>query len=223
MKPLLAAGSVLVAIVVAAILAGGCAPAREPGPEATLPLFFEAVQSSDLDDLYCLCAGAAGAVELGVDPASRTQGFERWALARFEAYLNGRDAGSVELDGSGIPLVQLFQLGRGTYYSVEEGERVGEDGYRLRTRLRFGYDKVDLSRLSPGTTFYVSGAPAGTIHAALIPRGEGEVSVEALDSIDLEWSLLRAPAADGCGSRWTVASVAPVAGTESTREITWVF
>jgi len=211
MVPLLRAGSVVVG---ALALGAGCGAPPGPGPEETLPRFFEAVQSSELEDLHCLCAAAG---EL-----SRAE-FERWALARYEAYLAGRDTGFVQLDGSGIALVQLFQLGRGTFYRVAGGESAGEDGYRLRTTLRFGYDKVDLSRLPPGTTFYVSGAPAGTVHAARIPRVGGEISVEALDSIDLEWSLLRAPAAAGCGARWTVADVAPVAGSAATREIVWAF
>lgn len=207
----------------AVVLLAGCSPGGLPAPERVLVPFMEAVQSSEIDRLYCLCAGAAGSPELGDDPAERRESFERWALARYEAYLDGRDRGRVGLDGSGIPLVQLFQLGRGTFFRVVEEEPVGEEGHRLRTALRFGYDKVDLSRLSPGTTFYVAGAPAGTIHAARIPAGAGEVSVEALDSIEVEWSLLRAMPADGCPERWTLAAAAPVEGSETVREITWVF
>lgn len=210
-------------LLLVALAAVGCGDGGRPDVGRVLAGFMEAVQDGDIDSLFCLCGGAAGSPELGPDAATRREAFERWALQGYEAYLDGRDRGEVHLDGSGIALVQLFQLGRGTFYSIVAAAPVGEDGYRLRTSLRFGYDKVDLSRLSAGTTFYVSGVPAGTIHAARIPAGEGEVSVDALDTIEVEWSLLRADEADGCGRRWTVATVAPVAGSESSREINWVF
>ena len=197
-----------------------------PGPRTasgTLLPFMEAVQSRDLEGLYCLCVGASASRELGADSGTRRAKFRRWAEARLDGYLVGRDEGWVELDESGIPLVKLFALGRGTYYTIAGTRAAADDALLVRTPLRFGYEQVDLSRLSPGTTFYLSGVPAGRVHSVRVPSGPRELRVEVLDSITVEWTLVRSEPDGDCPGRWTVAAAVPVAGSEVSREITWVF
>lgn len=195
------------------LAAPGCDPGRGAVRE-TIVDFARAVQDRDLDRLYCLVAGAA---------ESPRAGFAEWADARYRAYEDGRDGGRVELDGSGVALVKLFALGKGTYFE-SSGDRSGQDGVReVDTDLRFGYAHLDLSGFSPGTTLYVAGAPAGRVHALRVPEGGGERTYEVLDAVRVRWTMVFAAPAAGCAGGWTVASAEPVPGTERTVEVSWIF
>jgi len=208
--------------VVLLLLLLACSPGERTARQAIEP-FLDAVQHEDIEALYCRMAGAAGSVDLGSDSASRRKGFEAWARARFEAYEEGRDAGEVDLEGHGIVEVKLFALGKGTWYDVTRIQQAGEGALLVRTELLFGYGEIDLSRFSPGTTFYLCGSPPGRVRQLRRPAGGGEETVEVLDRLTLEWTLVRSPAADGCPEVWSVASVVPVDGTWSTKTITWEF
>jgi hypothetical protein len=201
----------------------GCAPGGRTATE-TVEAFVQAVQSQDLEDLYCLMAGATEAEELGATQEERRSGFESWALALYDSYREGRDEGWVELDSQGLVLVKLFALGNGTFFTQTGTSSRGPDVRLLTSEVRFGYGNVDLSRFSPGTTFYVAGVPVGRVHAIRVPAGSEEVTVEVLETIRLEWTLLRAP--DGqspCGGGWKVASLDWVEDSESSMEVTWLF
>lgn len=205
------------------LLLSACGPSG-PTPTETLQEFVEAVQSQDLDALYCLMAGASEAEELGVDEVDRRAGFESWALAFYDSYTEGRDEGWVDLDDQGLVLVKLFALGRGTFFAHTGSRSVGPDVKVLTSEVRFGYGNVDLSRFSPGTTFYVAGPPVGRVHAIRVPEGSDEVNVDLLTNVRLEWTLLRTPAGEGrCSGRWAVASLAVVEGSMQSTEITWIF
>lgn len=93
----------------------------------------------------------------------------------------------------------------------------------LRMDLRLGYQARDLSGFSPGTTFYLCGLPGGRVHAIVEPARRGEESLEVLDRVALEWTLARSEAGGGWPARWTVASLAPIEGTEASRQVTWVY
>jgi hypothetical protein len=210
------------ALVGTALLAAACDHGAKTAAE-TLRDYYDAVQERDFDRLYCLMAGAAEAVELGAEEAERRAGFERWARAYYEAYESGRDEGWVDLDDQGLALVKLFSLGRGTYATHERKRSAGPDALVVGSRIRFVYAHVDLSPFSPGTTFYVCGAPAGRVHPIRVPAGSGEVTVDALEGIAVEWTLVRAPARGGCPEGWTVVSGEVIADSATTTEITWVF
>ena len=188
----------------------------------TLLEYMEAVQAEDLDALYCLSAGAARADELGVTEEERRANFRAWAGDWYRAYLEGRDAGRVEIGDHGIALVKLFSLGRGTFYEVLGTRLVAPDTLEVDTLLRFGYSGIDLSRFSPGTTFYLCGAPPGVVHAVRMEPYR-EVSLEVLETLTVRWVMVREEAAGECAGRWAVASAAPLAGTAGTERITWVF
>jgi hypothetical protein len=168
-------------------------------------------------------AGASEAVELGATDAERRVGFRDWARAYYGAYELGRDEGQVELDEQGLALIKLFSLGRGTFTTDERTRSAGPDAILVESRIRFGYAHVDLSPFSPGTTLYVCGAPVGRVYPVRIPGGPGEVGVDALDTVTVEWTLVRTPATEGCPEGWAVASGTPVEGSETTVEVTWVF
>ena len=93
----------------------------------------------------------------------------------------------------------------------------------VETDLRFGYGHVDLSGFSPGTTFYLSGAPVGQVRTVRVPEGSGEVVLDLLESVRVRWTLVRGGPVGGCPGGWTVASAKPVEGSEKTIEITWIF
>ena len=175
-----------------------------------------------MDALYCLSAGAAEATELGADDAQRRGNFGRWAREWYRTYEEDRETGRVDFEEHGIVLVKLFALGRGTFYTVAETRLLEQDVMEVLTRLRFGYAGLDLSRLSPGTTFYLCGPPPGRVHPIVVEPYR-EVSVEVLDTLVLRWTLVRQPEGSGCAARWAVASVEPVHGTETSEQITWVF
>lgn len=193
------------------------------GPVEAILEFVDAVHDENLDALYCLMAGTDEADELGTTPEERHAGFESWVLAQIGDYLEARDAGSVDLDEQGIKLVRLFVLGRGTYFSLDEQRRIADGVVRVRGPVSFGYSRIDLSGFSTGTTFYVAGSPVGRIHAIRIPTGSARISADVLTEIELEWTLVRRQAGPACDAGWAVASVAPVAGSEKSRELTWEF
>jgi len=205
-----------------ALLLAGCE--TSPTAPETVEAYVEAVQSHDLDALYCLMAGASQAQELGAEETERRAGFESWALALYDSYTEGRDEGWVDLDEQGLVLVKLFSLGRGTYFTDTGSRSVGPDVRVLTSEVRFGYSNVDLSRFSPGTTFYVSGPPVGRVHAIRVPAGSEEVTVDLLTNVRLEWTLLRTPPGEGpCSGHWAVASLTWVEGSVRSTEVTWVF
>jgi len=184
--------------------------------------YMEAVQDEDLAALFCLSAGATAAGELGATEEERRERFRTWARDWYQAYLDGRDEGRVEIGEHGIVLVKLFALGRGTFYDVVGTRVVAPETMEVETRLRFGYAGIDLSRFSPGTTFYLCGAPPGVVHPVVLEPYR-EVSLEVLETIVVRWTLVREAASDGCPERWAVASAEPLAGTSSTERITWEF
>jgi hypothetical protein len=202
--------------------ATGCGP-RPRTAEETILAFLEAVQSQDLETLYCLMAGAAEAAELGAEETERRANFESWALAHHAAYLEERDEGWVELDEQGLKLVRLFALGRGTFFSHRSVRAAARDVRVIESDIRFGYAHIDLSGFSPGTTFYVCGTPVGRVRPIRIPSASDEVTVEVLTEVRVEWTLVKAEPTAACAGGWTVASVAPVEGSEVASEITWVF
>jgi hypothetical protein len=181
--------------------AASCGPGRATAAD-TINAYLQAVQTEDLDALYCLSAGAA------VDEGGQTQveearkAFSGWARSEFEAYFSGRDEGQLDLTSSGIVLVKAFTLGK---------------------PIRFAYGDINIAGLRPGTTFYVCGYPLGAMHSVTIPRRPGEERREVLNAIVVRWTLVRQEDADGCGERWTVNTVEPVPGTERNERLVWVF
>lgn len=208
-------------VLAAALLAAACSPAENL--KQTTVAFSAAVQDEDLDRLYCLCAGAATSTDLGPDERARREAFAPWARAEYERYLEGRDAGFVEMSGHGIALVKLFALGRGTFARFDYPVAAGQGAYTLRAELRFGYEALDLSAFSPGTTFYLTGVPVGTVHPVEVPRRYREVTLEVLDTLEVEWTLVPSPPSEGCPAGWAVASVIPVEGSARTAVLTWTF
>ena len=203
-------------------LTASCNPGERTAVDTLVPMF-EAVQIEDLGGLYCLLAGAADAEELGATEAERRAGFETWARAQYDVYLEGRDEGWVEPDENPIRIVKMFALGKGTFFSVVGTSPAGEGGLRVETRLRFGYAQIDLSRLSVGTTFYLSSLPPGRMVPVRVPAGARELSVDVLDTLILEWRLIESGPTGSCAGGWKVASVAPVEGSAVSTEITWAF
>lgn len=203
------------------LAAWACAPGPRTAQD-TLLEYLDAVNEENLEELFCLSAGAAGAEELGVTAEERREGFRAWAREWYQVYLDGRDAGRVEIGEHGIVLVQLFALGRGTFYEITGTRATAPGTLEVETRLRFGYSGLDLSRFSPGTTLYLCGAPPGVVHPIVVEPYR-EVSVDVLDSVVVRWTLLREEASADCPERWTVASAEPLDETATTEQITWVF
>ena len=169
-------GRALFVLAGVALLGAACGGGAGPATGA-LPPFFEAVQSRDIDALYCMMAGASSAEELGATPAERRAAFESWADAFYEAYERDRDEGWIDLDEQGLSLVKLFALGRGTFVSHRVVGSPGAGAKVVESEVRFGYAHIDLSRFSPGTTLYACGAPVGRVHPIRIPAGSREISV----------------------------------------------
>jgi GNAT superfamily N-acetyltransferase len=205
----------------AALLLAGCAAERSP--RECLLEFTRAIQDRDAATLFCLSAGAAGSDSLGADPEARRDGFERWLEEELRVYEEARDEGAVELSGHGVRLVKLLAIGRGTFYQEVGRTGVGDDGLLLRTRLDMAYSQIDLSGLSPGTTFYVATAPVGRVVPVVVPAQAKEIRVEVLESVMVDWTLLREEAVDGCPGGYKIASVEPVESSAETRPLTWLF
>jgi hypothetical protein len=202
---------VRVALLGLLIGAAACGPSERTAREV-VERFVEAVQARDLPALRCRFAGAA-------DPAS---GFEGWVEQLYRTYEEGRDSGGVTLDEEGLLLTKTFALGRGAFWSLD---RMRLDGGELTldTTVRFGYPRIDYSRFSPGTTFYLASTPLGSIEAIRVPARSAEVSAEVLDTVGVRWKLVRQPAAEGCPERWAVLSAVADPDSVSTTRVTWRF
>jgi len=207
--------------VAAGLLLAGCAAERSP--RECLLEFTRAIQDRDAGTLFCLSAGAAGSDSLGADPEARRDGFERWMEAELLVYERARDEGTIELTGHGVRLTKLLAIGRGTFYQEVARTGVGAAGLVLRIRLDMAYSQIDLSGLSPGTTFYVAGAPLGRVAPLVVPARAKEIRVDALESVLVDWTLLREEAVDGCPGGYKVAAAEPVEGSAQTRPLTWLF
>jgi hypothetical protein len=205
-----------------ALLGRSCRPGARTASQVVLA-FMDAVQQEDMDSLFCLSAGASEAPELGESPEERRANFESWARAQFDAYLIGRDEGWVELEGHGIVSVKLLSLGKGTYFRFGTVRTLDSDSLTVDTTLRLGYSGLDLSRLSPGATFYLCGVPLGKVHPILVPERSLDLEVEVLGSVTLRWTITRRPAAGDCPQGWAVASVTPLEETVSSEEIGWSY
>ena len=210
------------ATIVAAALATGCGPGRGLAVD-TLEAYVYAVQEEDLDRLFCLSAGAAGNEGSGSDAETRREAFGGWATAQYTAYLEGRDRGFVDLMTSPIPVVKTFTLGKGTFFQVDRVVPAGDGVSTADMTVRLSYASLSLADLSPGTGFYLSGVPLGTVHRVRVPRFGGEVQHEVLDEVRIRWTLVREDAADGCPEGWKVyeATADPESATSQT--VTWVF
>lgn len=205
----------------AVLLLAGCVTERTP--RECLVEFTRAVQDRDAATLFCLSAGAAGSESLGADPDSRRDGFKRWLEAELLVYEEARDEGEIELSGHGVRLVKLLALGRGTFYQEVGRQGVGDGGVLLRIKLDMAYSTIDLSGLSPGTTFYVATTPIGRVVPVVVPAQAKEIRVEALESVMVDWTLLREEAIDGCPAGYKIASVEPLGTSAQTRSLTWLF
>lgn len=207
---------------IAGLVLAACGPGL-PTASDTLDAYFDAVQSHDVDALYCLSTGAADTPDPAGGRRTSRETFEAWVQGEYDAYLEGRDRGLVPLEDSGVRVVQLFSLGRGTFFTYGPVVHPGSGALAVETALRFGYGNLDLSGFSPGTTLYFAAAPAGRVVAVRVPQGSDERSAEVLDELVLRWTLVRSPAGEECPARWTVASVEPIEDSEVTEEITWTF
>jgi hypothetical protein len=204
------------------LLASACGPGGRTAEE-TLLSYMQAVQEEDLDSLFCLSAGAAEAPELGESEAERRAGFGDWARAQYDFYFEGRDLGRVELEGHGIVEAKLFTLGKGAFYSIDSVRTIDSGMLEVDIRVRFGYSRIDLSRLSPGTTFYLCGEPLGRIHSIVVPAFSRDVTVNVLESVVLRWNLVHRSASDLCSEGWAVSTVEPLEDMVSSETISWSF
>ena len=208
--------------VLAVVLAAACGPGRSVASD-TLGRYMYAVQNEDLERLFCLSAGAAGNAEAGVDADARRAAFAGWAMAEYEAYLEGRDEGFVDLGTSPIPLVKVFTLGKGTFFQVDRVLPAGEDVATVDMTVRLSYASLSLADLSPGTGFYLGGVPLGTVHRVRVPRFRSEIQLEVLDDVQVRWTLVREVAADGCPEGWKVHEAIPDPASATAQTVTWVF
>jgi hypothetical protein len=184
-----------------------CGP-DSSGVETAIAAFADAVQREDPKALGCLSADGSA---------------EGALAAALSAYSAGRDAGRVELDRQGMALVKLLNLGRGTFTAPVGRPSSGTDGVVTRMEVRLGYAGMDLSGFPPGTTFYVCGEPVGVVQPVEIPAGSAEVRVVALETVVLEWTLVRVAASPGCPAGWAVAAVRPLPETARSAEVRWEF
>lgn len=203
-----------IASLAVALGAAGCRRGEKTASDA-IREFVEAVQAGDAQALRCRLAGAAETRD-GAD-------FERWLASRYIEYEAGRDAGHVDLGDDGIPLVRAFALGKGTFWQVDATRWRDRRTLVADTTVRFGYPSIDLSGLSPGTVFYVCGAPVGRVHAVTVPVESGRVDLVVLDAVRVRWTLVSEPETGGCAGRWSVASVRPLDDSVVTARVAWVF
>jgi hypothetical protein len=165
--------------------------------------YIHAVAERDARRLTELSAGITRALAAAPGEEQALQAaFSALLDARHAAYLQGRDAGHLELDPDGIVLIRALNLGRGTYYEPVEISFQGADQARLVMEVRLAYRSINVSSLPSGTVIYLLGAPLGTVYHPELGARE-PAARRLLETLWLGWDLARI---DG---RWRIAAVVP--------------
>ncbi len=205
---------VLLCVLVAAT---GCGPGRRTAGEAIFP-YIDAVQASNYELIRCLYAGPQFP---GGASASDTD-FNAWVDSRLAAFEKGKARGQVDLEGDGIAMIKAFGLGTGTVLGIASVASRGGD-VEVLTPATFNYDQIDAPSLPDRAKFLVAVLPLGTVTTVEVKEGSGRMSLDALKSVTLRWTLKRVQRKGTCHSDWGVASVAAVPDSAKTVRVEWRF
>ncbi len=213
-----APGLLLVLGLVGVVLAtAGCGPGRRTAGEAIFP-YIDAVQASNYPLIRCLYAGGRFP---GGAAASDTE-FNAWVDRRLGDFEKGKGRGQVDLESDGITMIKAFGLGTGTSLGITS-VRSRRDELEVLTPATFNYDQIDAPSLPDRAKFLVAVLPLGTVTTVEVKEGSGRMSLDALKSLTLRWTLKRIEPKGSCRSEWGVASVAVVPESAKTVRVEWKF
>jgi len=199
------------AVVACLLAAGACGPGRRAAGEAIFP-YIDAVQTSNYEALRCLYVGSSSA-----EPD-----FNAWVDQRLAAFEAGKAKGQVDLESDGIVMIKALGLGTGTLLGISSVRSKGED-LEVLTPATFNYDEIDAPSLPNQATFLVAVLPLGTVTTVHVREGSGRMTLDALKSLTLRWTLRRIEPRGDCRSEWGVASVAAVSSSAKTVRVEWRF
>jgi hypothetical protein len=199
------------------LVAGACGPGRRTAGEAIFP-YIDAVQASNFEILRCLYAGKG--FEGGA--SARETDFNAWVDKRLAAFETGKARGQVGLESDGIAMIKTFGLGTGTLLGISSVKGKGDE-LEVLTPATFNYDQIDAPSLPNKAAFLVAVLPLGTVTTVRVEEGAGRMSLDALKSLTLRWTLKRIERKGACHSEWGIASVAADPGSAKTVRVEWKF
>jgi hypothetical protein len=199
------------------LAAMGCGPGRRTAGEAIFP-YIDAVQAVDYQMLRCLYAGER-------PPAGRAASgseFKAWVDRRLAAFDTEKARGQVDLEDDGIVMIKAFGLGTGTLVGISSVTSRGSE-IEVLTPATFNYDQIDAPSLPNGATFLVAVLPLGTVTTVRVQEGTGRMTLDALKSLTLRWTLKPVERKGTCHSDFGVSSVAVVPDSARTVRVEWKF
>jgi hypothetical protein len=199
------------------LAASGCGPGRRTAGEAVFP-YIDAVQAADYQTLRCLYAGE----RLPGGRAASGSEFKAWVDRRLAAFEAEKSRGQVDLEDDGIVMIKALGLGTGTLVGISSVKPRGIE-IEVLTPATFNYDQIDAPGLPNGATFLVAVLPLGTVTTVRVQEGVGRMTLDALKSLTLRWTLKRVERKGSCHSDFGVASVAVVPESARTVRVEWKF
>lgn len=211
------ASPIRIAVVAVLLAACACGPGRRTAGDAIFP-YIDAVQTSNYETLRCLYVGA----QIPGGASAPDAEFNAWVDKRLAAFETGKARGQVDLESDGIVLIKALGLGTGTLLGISSvASKAGK--LEVLTPATFNYDEIDAPRLPNNATFLVAVLPLGTVTTVRVKEGSGRLSLEALKSLTLRWTLERIEPKGNCRSKWGVSSVAVVPSSAKTVRVEWKF
>lgn len=199
------------------LAAAGCSPSVNT-LQVTVDAYISSVSLNDVARILDLSAPYQRALKEA--PAEQAEAIAKDFRGRIEeGYMRwegGRGTGQLELDPLGIALIRGIGLGKEGAAAIPLGVRFEADDMRgvVVTRAISNYRSIRWETIPAGGRIYLMGYPFGKI--INFATGYDDPSgFELLDTVDLEWTLVRIPGlrTAGAPSDWFVESAEPVEGT----------
>lgn len=202
----------------AALVTAACSPSVNT-LQVTVDAYISAVSLNDVGRILDLSAPYQRALKAAPDQVNAISkdfrgriedGYMRWEGARA--------TGQLDLDPMGIAIIRGIGLGKEGAAAIPLNTRFEEGNMRgiVRTRALTNYKSIRWDSIPAGGRIYLVGFPFGKV--INFATGYDDPSAyELLDTVDLEWTLIRIPEVDtpGAPGDWFVETVAAVEGTST--------
>ena len=209
-SPSISGAIALAAAIVAAASAVGCSSGAHQALYMTVERYLAAMQQRDDEGLAFLWAPYLREVQ-GLKPEEEKKKYAVFRSRIRKAnmlYDLGKRDGVLSPDPLGVALFRALGLGKGANslplaWSIEEGGATAH----VRTRVVTNFETLHLESLPDGVRVYLMGYPFGKIE--MVAVGFEKLSDHRLlESVDIDWTLSRAPTATSTPGRWLIESLA---------------
>ena len=136
------------------------------------------------------------------------EGFESLVRQAHREFESAKQSGTLSPDPLGVAMFRALRLGKGAI-SVPLGVKLSDDGStaHVRSRLITNLDNLQLDSLPTGVRVYLMGYPLGRLEMIAVGYQDPS-SKDLLGSVDIDWSLSRAPEGMWSPAGWLIESIA---------------